>query len=44
LAVLDATAFTMCRENALPILVCNLLDGQSLLKAATGEAVGTVVK
>lgn len=44
LAVLDATAFTMCRENDLPILVCNLLDGQSLLKAAMGEAVGTVVK
>ncbi len=44
LRVMDLTAVTLCMENQLPILVFNMqLDG-NMLKAASGEAVGTIVR
>jgi uridylate kinase len=43
LAVMDMTAFTMCQENGLPIIVLDLLAEGSILRAAKGEAVGTRV-
>ncbi len=43
LAVMDMTAFTMCQENGLPIVVLDLLAKGSILKAAKGEPVGTRV-
>lgn len=44
LAVMDMTAFTMCQENSLPIVVLDLLSAGSILKAVKGEKVGTKVE
>jgi uridylate kinase len=44
LAVMDMTAFTMCQENSLPIVVLDLLREGSILKAVKGEKVGTKVE
>lgn len=43
LKVMDATAFTMCRENRLPILVFSMAQKGAVLQAASGEKIGTVV-
>lgn len=43
LAVMDMTAFTMCQENGLPIVVLDLLEKGSIVKAVKGEQVGTRV-
>ena len=43
LNVLDATAFTLCRENNLPVFVFNLMSEDSLPRAVRGEGVGTLV-
>jgi len=43
LKVMDATAFTLCRENNLPILVLDLFEKDSLVRAVKGEKVGTLV-
>jgi uridylate kinase len=40
LGVMDPTAFTLCRENALPVVVFSLAPG-NLARAAAGEPVGT---
>jgi uridylate kinase len=44
LRVMDATAISLCRENALPILVFNLMKPGSILAAVRGESIGTMVK
>jgi uridylate kinase len=44
LAVMDITAFTMCQENSLPIVVLDLLSEGSILKAVKGEKIGTKVE
>jgi uridylate kinase len=43
LQVMDATAFTLCRDNALPILVFKLGEKGNIRRAVLGEPVGTVV-
>lgn len=43
LAVMDATAIVMCRDNQLPLQVFNLNNGGDLLRIVRGEPVGTVV-
>ena len=43
LAVMDSTAATMCRDNALPILVFDILHPENIAKAAMGEPIGTLV-
>ncbi len=43
LRVMDITAFTLCRENSLPIIVFNLTKRGNLKKAVMGEKVGTLV-
>lgn len=43
LAVMDATAIVMCRDNQLPLQVFNLNNGGDLLRIVRGETVGTVV-
>lgn len=43
LNVMDMTAFTLCSENKLPIIVFNMNDKGNLLKLLNGEAVGTIV-
>lgn len=44
LRVMDATAISMCREHKLPILVFNLNQPGSIMKAVRGETIGTLVK
>jgi uridylate kinase len=44
LAVMDATAIAMCRENKIPIVVFNLTAEGNLLRVVNGEPVGTIVK
>jgi len=43
LEVMDSTAFSLCMENKLPILVLNLWDNSGLRRALMGEKVGTIV-
>lgn len=43
LKVMDTTAFTLCMENNLPILVFNMNEPGNLLRVVTGEKVGTLV-
>ncbi len=44
LKVMDSTAASLCRDNGLPILVCNLDDPQNIVRAIGGEPIGTIVK
>jgi uridylate kinase len=44
LNVMDMTAFTLCQENNIPIIVFNMNEEGNLLKIAAGEKVGTLVK
>jgi len=41
---MDLTAFTLCRENKLPILVFDMNTRGNLMKEVMGEGNGTVVK
>ncbi|MBM3722264.1 MAG: UMP kinase [Actinobacteria bacterium] len=43
LAVADAAAFSLCRENKLPIVVFNLLEKGNIARAVRGEKIGTLV-
>ncbi len=43
LNVMDLTAFTLCKENNLPIIVFNMDTPGNLLKLLKGEKVGTLV-
>lgn len=44
LKVMDMTAFTLCKENNLPIIVFDINKPGNLLKIIKGEKVGTMVK
>jgi uridylate kinase len=44
LNIMDLTAFTLCRENHLPILVFNMNVKGNLGRIIHGEKVGTVVQ
>jgi len=41
--VLDTTAVSLCKDNAMPILVLNLWQNDDLLRAVLGEPVGTII-
>lgn len=43
LKVMDMTAFTLCQENNLPIIVFDMNSPGNLLKVVTGKHVGTLV-
>ena len=43
LRVMDMTAFTLCMENQLPIIVFDMDTPGTLLRVITGEKVGTLV-
>jgi uridylate kinase len=43
LNVMDLTAFTLCKENKLPIIVFDMNKKGNLKKVVTGEKVGTLV-
>lgn len=44
LNVMDMTAFTMCQENNLPIVVFDINDPTNLVRIIAGEHVGTLVE
>ena len=44
LKVMDLTAFTLCRENKLPIIVFNINGKGNLAKIIRGEKVGTIIQ
>jgi uridylate kinase len=44
LQVMDSTAFALCMDNRLPIVVFNMADGSNLDKIVSGERVGTLVR
>jgi len=43
LSVMDMTAFTLCKENRLPIIVFDINDLENLTKLAKGEKIGTFI-
>ena len=43
LAVADAAAFSLCRENSLPIIVFDLMANGNIARAVRGEKIGTLV-
>ena len=44
LNVMDMTAFTLCEENQLPIIVFDMNKHGNFMKIAQGETIGTLVK
>ncbi len=44
LKVMDMTAFTLCKENNLPIIVFDINQSDNLVKIIHGEPVGTLVE
>jgi len=43
LEVMDITAFSLCQQNKLPIIVFDLQDKDSIVRVIDGEDIGTVV-
>jgi uridylate kinase len=44
LQVMDSTAFALCMDNNLPIIVFNMAGGANIDKIVSGERVGTLVR
>jgi uridylate kinase len=44
LQVMDSTAFALCMDNNLPIVVFNMTDERNIDKIVSGERVGTLVR
>ena len=44
LQVMDSTAFALCMDNNLPIIVFNMADERNIDKIVSGERVGTLVR
>lgn len=44
LKVMDSTAFSLCKDNDMSILVFNLDDPDNIIRAVSGEPIGTLVK
>jgi uridylate kinase len=43
LNIMDMTAFTMCQENDMPIIVFDINEPSNLLRIIKGEHIGTLV-
>jgi uridylate kinase len=43
LKIMDSTAFSLCLDNEVPILVLDLHDEHAILRGVTGKKVGTLV-
>lgn len=43
LKVMDSTAISLCMDNSLPILVLDMWEKNSLVKAVTGNTIGTFI-
>ncbi len=44
LKILDASAFSLCRENKIPIIVFDVTEKGNIKKVISGENIGTLVK
>ncbi len=44
LKVMDSTAFSLCKDNDMPIIVFNLDDPENIVRVVSGEIIGTTVK
>lgn len=44
LKVADATAFSLCMDNSMPMMVFNLLTEGNIARAVSGEKIGTLIK
>ncbi len=44
LRAMDTTAITICMENNIPVLAFGLFEEDALLRAVTGEKIGTLIK
>ena len=44
LKVMDSTATALCRDNNIPLLVFGIDDPHNIVKAITGEKIGTIVE
>lgn len=43
LAVMDSAAISLCMDNDMPVMVFNLRDKGNILRAVSGENIGTVI-
>jgi uridylate kinase len=43
LGIMDLTAFTLCQENNLPIVVFDVMQPGTIKRAALGEPIGTYI-
>lgn len=44
LKIMDMTAFTLCRENDIPLIVCNVFEPDAIERILDGESVGTLIE
>jgi uridylate kinase len=44
LNIMDLTAFTLCKENAMPLIVFDMNKAGNLLKVVNGEKIGTLIQ
>jgi len=44
LKLMDSTATSLCKENNIPIYVFDMSDPQNIVRAVSGEKIGTIVK
>ena len=44
LKVMDSTAFSLCKDNDMPIIVFNLNDPENIVRVVNGEEIGTTVR
>ena len=44
LKVVDSTAFSLCMDNKMPMLVFNLLEQGNIARAVAGDRIGTLVR
>ena len=44
LAVIDSTAASLCRDTGMPVLIFSLADPGNIVRAISGETVGTILK
>ena len=43
LNIMDSTAFSLCMDNQMPILVFSMQESGSILRAVRGDRIGTLV-
>ncbi|HLB33176.1 MAG: UMP kinase [Verrucomicrobia bacterium RIFCSPHIGHO2_12_FULL_41_10] len=43
LQVMDSTAFSLCMDNSMPIIVFNMSEPNNIMRALCGEPIGTLV-